>query len=280
MHLFIPTRGRIDKQTTWDNFPESLRKFTTLICPENEVEEHRKRGRNVRGRPDYVKGISASRQYIMESCPDDKFIMIDDDMKFFIRASEEAWNLKKAEGEEVTALFQKMWGLLGGNDGYAAVGISTRQNINTWYPHHIAENCKINGVMGFSRSCIEELGVRFDDVNIQEDYHIVLSLLEAGYPNALIVDAAWNQSGESGAPGGCSTYRTKELQEAGSWRLAELHPDFVEVVEKRQKTGWGDLGSTRIDVKVYWKRAFLKGNRQPVQKNTEENRTDTEGKTE
>lgn len=264
MHIFIPTRGRVDRQVAWDNLPESVRVHTTLICPESEVEEHRKRGRNVRGRPDYVKGISMSRQYIMESCPEERFIMIDDDMTLFIRAKPEAWNLKKAEGQEVYDLFKRMWDLMEGEDGYAAVGVSSRQMLNVKYPAHIEENSKINGVMGFNRTAIQWLGVRFDDVQIQEDYHIVLSLLEAGFNNAVIVDAAWNQA--TGSSGGCSTYRTAELQEAGSRKLAELHPGFVELVEKDQKTAWGDLGNKRLDVKVFWKKAFKNGTRQPISK--------------
>lgn len=259
MHIYIPTRGRIEKQSTWDNFPEELRQYTTLVCPKEEVEEHIARGRKAIARPDYVKGISASRQFIMEQCPSNLFIMVDDDMRFFVRKDPSAWNLRQATAEDTIALFKRMWKMLEG-DEYAAVGLSTRQNINVKYPATVLENTKINGVMGFDRDAILDTGSRFDDVQIQEDYHIVLSLLENGYKVASICDAAWNQTAETGAPGGCSLYRTNRLQEDGSWKLQELHPKYVKVVEKEYKTSSGEeLGSNRIDVIVYWKKAYQYG---------------------
>jgi hypothetical protein len=37
MQIVIPTRGRIDKQTTLSFLPRELRERTTLVCPEEEA---------------------------------------------------------------------------------------------------------------------------------------------------------------------------------------------------------------------------------------------------
>jgi hypothetical protein len=62
-----------------------------------------------------------------------------------------------------------------------------------------------------------------------------------------------NQAEGSSADGGCSTYRTPELQAQAARLLAELHAPYVKVVEKETKTAWG--GGTRTDVMIQWKRA-------------------------
>lgn len=256
MQIFIPTRGRVKSQVTWNDLPMALKKVTTLVCPAEELEEHLAAGRPAIARPDYVKGIAQSRQFISEISKDDKFIMIDDDMTFAVRNSPEAWNLRPCSPQDYVDLFTRMWDLL---DKYPAVGITTRQNINVKYPKKLIEVTKINGCTGWDRSYMKFVGARFDDVKVQEDYHVSLSLLEAGYKNACIVDAAWNQG--TGAAGGCSVYRTSQLQKEGSERLKGLHPEFVSVVEVEQKTSWGDLGNTRTDVNISWKKAFFEGTR-------------------
>ena len=65
-----------------------------------------------------------------------------------------------------------------------------------------------------------------------------------------------NQSG-SNKDGGCSTYRTYEIQAAAAEKMARLWPDFVKVVEKKVK-GWGPM-SIRKDIRVQWKKAYVSG---------------------
>ena len=89
-----------------------------------------------------------------------------------------------------------------------------------------------------------------------EDFDVTLSLLELGYPNRITYKYAWGQ-GRSGDDGGCSLYRTSEMQKNAAIRLAEFHPRTVKVVNKRSKTKWGGLDSeVRVDVIVNWKKAF------------------------
>ena len=102
------------------------------------------------------------------------------------------------------------------------------------------------------------IGLKYNAVELMEDYFMTLGLFAKGMPNAVIVDWTWDQRGGSGAKGGCSTYRTPELQEHASKQLAFYYPDFVKVVEKETKTGWEGM-KKRYDVRVQWRKAYEAG---------------------
>ena len=116
----------------------------------------------------------------------------------------------------------------------------------------------INAVHGLRPLDIGKLDIKYNDVELMEDYYMTLSLFARGKPNAVIVDWTWDQRGGSGQKGGCSNYRTPELQEKASYELATKFPDFVKVVEKETKTGWEGM-KKRYDVRVQWQRAFKAG---------------------
>ena len=64
--------------------------------------------------------------------------------------------------------------------------------------------------------------------------------------------------GVSNADGGCSSYRSLELQEKTSNKLKDKFPEFVTVVKKKTKTGWNNIGE-RVDVRIRWQKAYKTG---------------------
>jgi len=99
-------------------------------------------------------------------------------------------------------------------------------------------------------------GIRFDILPLMEDFHFTLSLFERGIPNLLTLDYVWNQPG-SNTKGGCSNYRTLELQAKASRMLHKRHPDVVKVVEKQiiSVTDWDGM-KVRTDVIIQWRQAY------------------------
>ena len=84
MKIYIPTRGRIGTQTTWQSIGDWGRKNACLVCPESEVSYHLKYGRNVLSRGE-LKGINKVRDFIMGHAIEndiEKVIMLDDDLIF------------------------------------------------------------------------------------------------------------------------------------------------------------------------------------------------------
>jgi hypothetical protein len=105
---------------------------------------------------------------------------------------------------------------------------------------------------------LKKEGVRFDRLPVMEDFDVALQLLRKGYPSLTLNNWVQDQS-TSNAPGGCSTYRSLEVQAKGAKGLARLHPNVVKLVEKTTKGAWG--GGTRTDVQVAWKKAYEEGKR-------------------
>ena len=248
--VFIPTYNRVEKQKTWDVFPDHIKEHTTLVCPQEELKTHLELGRNAVATPDSVKGIAATRQWIIENCGVDQVMMCDDDQGFGCRRDGEK-KTRKLEEEDYSVMFDDVVKHL---ETYNAVGIpsSTLSVMN--YPKEVLSPGRMFNMYAFNRNVLLENDIRFDVMRVMEDFHVTLSLLKLGMPNAILLNWHWT-SGGSNAKGGCSTYRTREVQREGALKLAELHAPFVQVVEKESKS-WGGELSTRTHVRVAWKKAL------------------------
>lgn len=263
MIIYIPTRGRRNRQTTWDNLPSSLREITRVVCPPEEEFYHRAEGRNPLVCP--VEGIIRKRQFILDTTEADRICMLDDDLMFFRRKDPGAWNLTRCSGSDVERLFEQAEMLL---DDYPQVGVSPRQGNNRFFPETLVTCSRVTNFHCYDMKVIRELGIRFHDplfpeTFTMEDFHVTLSLLESGYPNAIITDFAWDQHG-SNTQGGCSVYRNAETQAQSAHLLAQRHLGFVRVTQKETKGAWAGVassngGGTRTDVVISWKKAYEMG---------------------
>lgn len=268
MQIFIPTRDRVNAQFTWANLGPELQPHTTLVCPAEEVQSHLDAHRNAVARPPVR--LAAVRQWIVEELArqDEPVIMCDDDLAFFVRKDPSAHNLRPA-GADVFRIFDRLRGLVAGSNLGARftpnhAGLSPRQGNNWAFPDTYLINERMNAVHCIWPGVLKHYGIRYDDVDMMEDYHVTLSLFEQGEKSVAIVDAAWDQCKGSGAPGGFSHYRTSDTQGAAAEKLASLHPLTVKVVEKEPKTGAGGFAGKRKDVRVQWKQAYLRGTKNPT----------------
>jgi hypothetical protein len=80
---------------------------------------------------------------------------------------------------------------------------------------------------------------------------VSLQLLLKGYRNAIWTRTVTDQT--TNAPGGCSTYRTPDTNDAEAEKFAKLFPDYVSVVERDYTT------SSRLEPIVQWKKALKDG---------------------
>lgn len=212
---------------------------------------------SVLGVPDGISGIAKTRLWIgrhAEAAGFSKFLMLDDDIRFLVRRSEDTWQLRGTEPHEVQELLDLVDFRL---DFYGHVGISAREGNNRF-----GEGSKQSVFMENTRT-LRALAYRTTDflrmehgrVEVMEDFDVNLQLLEAGIPNCNI--GYWAQGQKmTNAPGGCSTYRSHEVQEASARKLQELHgADVVRLREKTNKTDADGFG-TRTEVTIQWKRAF------------------------
>jgi hypothetical protein len=256
MYIVIPSAGRPDKQPTLKAMPiNSLRGRLFLVVRKEDRLVYRKWKKDcqVISCPAAVQGVAATRQWVLENFQP-KVCMLDDDMTFSARTGDGV-ALKKATPSDIEKMFDLLESWL--DEGFLHVGVSQRAG-NNRIKSPFVETTRMNNVYAFRSKEILEVGGRFDRLKVMEDFDLTLQLLRKGYKNRVTYDYAWGQ-GQSGAEGGCSLYRTWDMQRKAAQALQVLHPGLVKIKIKKSKKAWEGIGDERVDVNIAWKQAYNKG---------------------
>ena len=250
MRIYIPTRGRASKQLTYNALPLELRKVVVFVV--NSKDDLPIGATNVVECP--VSGIGNTRQWIADEHNARKYgrniIMLDDDLRFARRRKDDPTKFEAMDAGDFMQMFAAVEHALSAN---ALVSVCSREGGNNMTKGDEL-NIRCLRFLAYDAFAIRGVAAKFNDLPVMEDFHVALSLLRAGHTSLTLTKWAQDNAGGSNSPGGCSTYRTSEVQAEGARRLKELHPMFVKVVEKSTKTAWG--GGTRVDVTVRWKDAY------------------------
>lgn len=247
MMIYIPTYKRVNKQKTFSDIPDVWKENTLLVANAEESAILREKGYPVLEHPPEITTIALKRAWIIQQCPAEKLFMMDDDMYLYGRkpgvlALERALMTE----ERRTRLLDEVQAKL---DDYAHVGISPRQNNNTF--HGLWRECsRMVFTLGYRTKVVRE-EVEFNRVHLKEDFDYTLQLLRKGYKNVVGYEHCTAPDGFH-APGGCSAEeRTLEATNQSALDLARLHPEFVKVVERDY-----DKSMKRLEVIVQWKKAY------------------------
>jgi len=180
--------------------------------------------------------------------------MLDDDLTFAIRRTDEPTKFSTPTDGDIEAVIEDVEYKL---DSYAHVSIAPREGGNRRIEPYVP-NTRALRALAFRVDKLKTYDIKFTDMEVMEDFYVQLSLLLKGESHLTINWMVQNQGG-SNSEGGCSTYRTPEVQARAAEALHAKFPDFVRVVDKETKTAWG--GGTRKDVVVSWKSAYEEGRR-------------------
>jgi hypothetical protein len=116
-------------------------------------------------------------------------------------------------------------------------------------------NGKVICVQGINRALVGDVP-DMSKYPILADVVLNATLLSRGISNKIITTFFQNW-GSCNAPGGCSIYRTPEMQaEACYWLEARFGP-YIKTKVKEPKNGW--LGKKRVDFVGQWKRLYDAG---------------------
>lgn len=254
MDIVIPTYGRARRQVTFNNLPEQLRSKVVMVVQQRDWDLNNEIYSKYRGRtwilPKEITTIHQTRKWVFDEHLKIKepFLFMDDDLVFSARRKDEPTKFRAMCGYDFDLMLGELEELLNTNP---MAGVSHREGANR----------NIQPVLPYGR-CMRVWGVNpelmpecvvWGRIPLMEDFDIILQLLRRGIPNPILNQWVHNQGG-SDVSGGCSIYRTPELQADCAHKLAELHPGFVKVVQKETKSSWG--GGTRTDVTIYWKKAY------------------------
>jgi hypothetical protein len=255
MRIYIPTRGRVNKQVTLGNLPPQLAKNATLVVDASEAQIHHRSWpkQSMLVCPPSYNTIGKVRQYIVEqhkpALAGSHLIMLDDDLRFAARRVDDPTKFLPATEQDVLRAFKAVDNML---DFYPNVGIAHREGANR-RTEQVQECTRLLRALAYDVTVLRKKNIRFDRLIVMEDFDVALQLLRAGHKTAAYCLLVQDQGG-SQAAGGCSTYRTMERQAEGARGLTKLHAPFVKLVEKTTKHAWE--GGTRLDVTVQWKQAY------------------------
>lgn len=277
LHLYIPTRGRVDRQVTLGQLPPSWLRRTIVVCAAGEAISIDEQFPELsRVRQVSTKNIAAKRARIFKMAHvagHKKIMMLDDDLVFSVRKavnrifegvqrpSNDRWKaevrrrpelaqLRPALPTDVDKILQRVERLL---DFYAHVGIGPRY-MNQQHPGELLFNTKATHALGYQVDTVFK-ACKLGQVDRFEDLDYTLQLLRAGHQNAVTVWAAVNEPHGYNAPGGVSLYRTAKAIDAGARKLAALHPGLVRVVDRVDRNGdTKHKGGTRLVIS--WKKAY------------------------
>lgn len=269
--VFIPTRGRVDRQLTYRYMPPKVRRKTVLVAPKEEVaalKEACPDTADVVAQPTKIKTIAEKRAWILKEVADTaRALMLDDDMAFYYRCAPEHryfdseagfWKIKPASAKkgvklgglvnatpEMIAQGFEEWNQL--LKQFAHAGLSSRLG-NHYEERSVARTQRMVHALGYDVATWRKY-VKPNRINLKEDFDYNLQLLRAGYDNAVMYDM-FVAPAAYGAEGGCTDERAAVGHDAAAYKLAELHPELVKVVKREYD------GIPRMEVLVKWKKAL------------------------
>lgn len=264
----------MSNQLTYNNLPPDLKKITQIVCPEKEVFWL---GQNcpdamIIKQPEPLMGIAEKRKWIVESCgeltkalkdagveePEDKIVMLDDDLRFAVRREDDPGLFRKANDEDIIKAFKELEEILSPEFPHAGFsarggGISMAAQDGGWQ-----QGKRMMYILGYHVPTVLE-NAEFGRIGTHEDMDICLQLLSKGFPNKVNFSFVVDQ--KFGSSGGCTEERTIEKNNADAYLLEKLHPQFVKATEKIYKSS-----QSRVEVVCQWKQALQYGLQQRQQR--------------
>lgn len=254
--IYIPTLGRIHRQTTYNLLPEKYKKIAHLVVQPHEYEETCKLYPNVICLPEHVKGITNTRKWIIERATNSYYAMIDDDVEFLRRHVNRSTG-KKPEGTKSKTPFTEQdfddlfdvavtkWF----NNGVTVAGIEYYET----FPAKKSER-----QFGMITQCFFIDGHKLPaekldwSLEYSEDHHFILQVLQLGLKTRLSDD--FLRKNKVWTEGGCQAQgRTIDTDIAARQALVDAYPGIVEWTGKDRKHQNGHMEPT---IRINWKKCY------------------------
>ena len=248
--IVVTSRERATRCRLLKYLPKEILERTVMVVHKRERKEYERLAErhNLRGVACHKHEMLGSiRQWVVDKTTKPKLVLLDDDIQFYVRRPGEP-RLINADDAEVVKMFLAIGKRL---DTYAHVGISAREGNNRG-PDDWVDTTRMLRILCYDTAILQAEAC-FNRIEIMSDFDVTLQLLRAGFANTLSYHWAQGQPGTQ-APGGCTAYRTVELHRKTCHELMMLHPGFVRLREKENRTG-GEFGK-RTEVTMSWKKAY------------------------
>jgi hypothetical protein len=237
MIFAIPSKGR----------PAGVRSQTFLTCahvyvPESEMADYARAGvKNLVSVPDRVKGITATRNWILDNVKDRRVVMLDDDLQL------QGWTRLFAHHAKQKRMREKDW--LRESEKlfditeqlrYRIWGVATHSSLRAIYPFKpfLFRSYVTASFMGI----LNDGRTRFDErFPVKEDYELTLRCIKQDGGIVAARYLYW-QNTHWTDKGGCAAYRTQIMELQAIKLLAAMYPGMI-----RRVTRGGSTYSVELD---------------------------------
>lgn len=268
MPIFIPSMERANAIFHTNSTIRAIRDVPNdiyFVVPKDEVGAYARAMKNnsrdeVKILACTEKGIAKTRHWIGLYCKKhkfDKFVMMDDDLRFAVRSSADGNALRAQTHDDTLAMLRWTEEAL---DNYAHAGVSPRdaaktETVASGDAPLTLENKRTLRYLAYRTK--DFLSVEHGRVEVMEDFDVNLQLIRSGRSN---IQTYWwtTDQPQTGSPGGCSSYRSLQVHENSAKKLAEMHAPFVTLRQKENKAAVVKSAKEfqkRTEVTIYWEKA-------------------------
>jgi hypothetical protein len=227
MLIAIPSKGRAG-ETKSDRFLTSA----VLFVPVGEVDQYRKHTRSeVIGVPNEVKGITATRNWILKNSEERRVVMLDDDLKNqgWTKLYKNNGKQKKLTEAEWLFEFERLFDVVE-DLGWRIWGVKTEAALRSVHPFK-----PINFRSYVTASCmgiVNDKTFLFDEsFPVKEDYEICLRHVEQFGGIVAARYLHWENS-HWGDDGGCKSYRTQKIEAKAIRDLVAKYPNRIKRITR------------------------------------------------
>jgi len=226
--IAIPSKGRANVCTT-----QKIFKSAVFYVPESEVMQYSVYSNRVVGVPNSVRGITATRNYILKHNDGVNVFFIDDDLQYVghVERTDLKYKVRReTEEKNIMPVIEKLFDItyqLGAKiNGFFTVGNNLTNY--SWNPF------LMNGVcLGSCMGVINDGTYYFDeDYEVKEDYELTLRNLKDGRPTVR-TNILFMQHEHTQLAGGCKDSRRIEKEKKALKMLLKEYPGMIKKATHR-----------------------------------------------
>jgi len=229
MLIAVPSKGRAGLTTTNKILPN----LSTFFIPESEYHQYKGLVKNIVCVPKEVRGITDTRNWILENTDEKWVVFLDDDAKNVGYNKLEERKTKKIEvrdegfwAEEFLKFFDLTEQL-----GYKIWGTRTESSPRGTYPYKpfLTRSYVTASCMGI----INDREYMFDpNFKVKEDYEICLRHIRDKGGILAVRYLHWENEHWT-TEGGCKDYRTIDMERDAIKRLIKLYPSMISSAKRK-----------------------------------------------
>ena len=236
MLIAVPSKGRAGVSKTIALLDDAA----TVYVPAVEADAYRRAYPDVRISPVpmTIRGITPTRNWILDTTDDPHVVMVDDDVKVqgWIELLDERSKHRPLTTEQWLTEWARLFEVTE-SMGYRVWGVATHsapRGVYPWRPFlwrsYVTASCM--GILNYDGS------TRFDpSFVVKEDYELTCRLLKEDGGLVAARYLYWENTHWGGLAGGCVDYRTQAMEADAIRRLQAMYPGMLRRV-KRGGSSW------------------------------------------